>query len=61
MAEEKMLLDRQAGRWAMLGGCILGGGGGGAAALGEMLLEKLSTLPPLYLTCLLYTSPSPRD
>lgn len=50
MAEEKMLLDRQAGRWAMLGGCILGGGGGGAAALGEMLLEKLSTLPPLYLT-----------
>ena len=50
MAEEKMLLDHQAGRWAMLGGCILGGGGGGAAALGEMLLEKLSTLPPLYLT-----------
>lgn len=47
---EKMILDKEAGRWAMLGGCILGGGGGGGAWLGEMLLDKLSQAPPLALT-----------
>jgi len=43
-------LDTQAGRWAMLGGCILGGGGGGSEADGKRLLEKLDELPELYLT-----------
>ena len=46
---ERLKLDKQAGRWAMLGGCILGGGGGGNAWLGEMLLDKLSEAPPLEL------------
>ena len=46
---EKTRLDTQAGRWAMLGGCILGGGGGGNAWLGEMLLDKLSEAPALEL------------
>ena len=50
MKQEKRLLDRQAGRWAMLGGCLLGGGGGGSFAMGQMLLEKLESMPPLYLT-----------
>ena len=48
MAEEKMLLDRQAGRWAMLGGCILGGGGGGAAALGEKIILLHQCIQPLF-------------
>lgn len=47
---EKMMLNQEAGRWAMLGGCILGGGGGGGAHLGKMLLERLESAPPLVLT-----------
>ncbi len=47
---KELTLNREAGRWAMLGGCILGGGGGGGAYLGEMLLDKLSEAPPLKLT-----------
>ena len=47
---EELILNKEAGRWAMLGGCILGGGGGGGAYLGEMLLDKLSEAPPLKLT-----------
>lgn len=47
---EEFTLDKEAGRWAMLGGCILGGGGGGGAYLGEMILNKLSEAPPLRLT-----------
>lgn len=49
---KELTLNREAGRWAMLGGCILGGGGGGGAYLGEMLLDKLSEAPPLKLTSL---------
>ena len=41
---EEFTLDKEAGRWAMLGGCILGGGGGGGAYLGEMILNKLSEI-----------------
>ena len=47
---EEFTLDKEAGRWAMLGGCILGGGGGGGAYLGEMILNRLSEAPPLRLT-----------
>jgi len=47
---EHMKLDSEAGRFAMLGGSILGGGGGGSFEMGEMLLRKLSELPPLELT-----------
>lgn len=47
---ERMKLDKDAGRWAMLGGAILGGGGGGSSEMGEMLLGKLEELPPLTLT-----------
>lgn len=45
-----MKLDTQAGRWAMLGGAILGGGGGGSDEMGNMLLTKLEELPELTLT-----------
>lgn len=47
---EKMVLNGESGRWAMLGGCILGGGGGGSDVLGKMLLEKLGQASPLFLT-----------
>lgn len=47
---KEQILDREAGRWAMLGGCILGGGGGGSVHHGEMLLDRLSEAPALKLT-----------
>lgn len=46
---KELILNQESGRWAMLGGCILGGGGGGGSHLGEMLLDKLSDAPPLSL------------
>ncbi len=54
---EKWKLDEKTGRWAMLGGCILGGGGGGSEADGKRLLEKLEELPELYLTPLAELDP----
>ena len=47
---EKIILNSETGRWAMLGGCILGGGGGGGTNIGNMLLEMLEKAPALVLT-----------
>lgn len=47
---ESIQLNLETGRWAMLGGSILGGGGGGSETTGKQLLEHLSSFPPLFLT-----------
>lgn len=54
---EKIRLNAETGRQAMLGGSILGGGGGGSEALGRKLLEHLEVLPPLFLTPLSEVDP----